>query len=47
MNGRREFLRKSLLLSGAAGLANTMPLSIQKALAIDPKDGALFMMQNM
>lgn len=42
MNGRREFLRKSLLLSGAAGLANTMPLSIQKALAIDPKDGSTF-----
>lgn len=42
MNGRREFLRKSLLLSGAAGLTSAMPQSIQKALAINPKEGSTF-----
>lgn len=42
MNGRREFLRKSLLLSGAAGIGTTMPASIQKALAINPKEGSTF-----
>lgn len=42
MNGRREFLRKSLLLSSAAGLSTAMPQSIQRALAINPKEGSTF-----
>ena len=43
MDTRREFLRKSLLLSGATGLASVMPSSIQKALAIDPVPGSTFL----
>lgn len=43
MDTRREFLRKSLLLSGAAGVATVMPASIQKALAINPAPGSTFL----
>ena len=43
MDTRREFLRKSLLLSGATGLASVMPSSIQKAFAIDPAPGSTFL----
>lgn len=43
MDTRREFLRKSLLLSGAAGVATVMPASIQKALAINPEPGSTFL----
>ncbi|WP_298717247.1 phosphocholine-specific phospholipase C [Chitinophaga sp.] len=40
MDNRREFLRKSMLLSGAAGLSSFMPASIQRALAIEPAPGS-------
>lgn len=43
MDTRREFLRKSLLLSGAASVATVMPSSIQKALAINPAPGSTFL----
>jgi phospholipase C len=43
MESRREFIRKSLLLSGAAGLSTIIPASIQRALAIDPKLGSSFL----
>lgn len=43
MDTRREFLRKSMLLSGAAGLSSFVPESIQKAFAIDPAPGSTFM----
>ncbi|MGX5820338.1 phosphocholine-specific phospholipase C [Chitinophaga lutea] len=43
MDNRREFLRKSMLLSGAAGLSGMLPASIQKALAIDPNPGSTFL----
>ncbi|RQO71850.1 phospholipase C, phosphocholine-specific [Pedobacter sp. KBW06] len=43
MESRREFIRKSLLLSGAAGLSAMLPASIQRALAIDPKLGSSFL----
>lgn len=43
MESRREFIRKSLLLSGAAGLSTVLPASVQRALAIDPKLGSSFM----
>lgn len=43
MDTRREFLRKSMLLSGAAGLSSFVPESLQKALAIDPAPGSTFM----
>ncbi|MEJ0104137.1 MAG: phospholipase C, phosphocholine-specific [Bacteroidota bacterium] len=43
MDTRREFIRKSMLLSGAAGLSSFIPASIQKAFAIDPRPGSTFM----
>ncbi|RFS18784.1 phospholipase C, phosphocholine-specific [Chitinophaga silvatica] len=42
MDTRREFLKKSALLSGAAGIATMLPPSIQKALAINPAPGSTF-----
>jgi phospholipase C len=43
MDSRREFLKKSILLSGAAGLSSVLPASIQRALAIDPAPGSTFL----
>ncbi|RBL91824.1 phosphocholine-specific phospholipase C [Chitinophaga flava] len=43
MDTRRDFLKKSLLLSGAAGFSTIMPASIQKALAIDPTPGSTWL----
>ncbi|MGX9247562.1 phosphocholine-specific phospholipase C [Sphingobacterium multivorum] len=43
MESRREFLRKTLLFSGAAGITSFMPASIQKAFAIDPAPGSSFL----
>jgi phospholipase C len=43
MGSRREFLKKSVLLSGAAGVSQFLPASIQKAFAIDPAPGSTFM----
>ncbi|WP_343702072.1 phospholipase C, phosphocholine-specific [Chitinophaga sp.] len=43
MDTRREFLRKSILLSGAAGVSTMLPASIQRALAIDPQPGSTFL----
>src|SRR5258706_9937240 len=43
MDTRREFIRKSLLLSGAAGFTTIFPESIQRALAIDPRMGSTFL----
>lgn len=42
MNSRREFLKKAILLSGAAGLPNVIPMSIQKAMAISAEPGSTF-----
>ena len=42
MDTRREFIRKAMMLSGAAGVA-TLPASIQKAMAIDPEVGSTFL----
>ncbi|SIN66076.1 phosphocholine-specific phospholipase C [Algoriphagus halophilus] len=39
---RREFLKKTALLSGAAGLWQVLPSSIEKALAISPDPGTTF-----
>src|SRR3954467_1813714 len=36
---RRDFLKKAAILTGSAGLANMMPASIQKAMAINPVPG--------
>lgn len=43
MDTRRDFLKKSLLLSGAAGVSTIMPASIQRALAIDPTPGSTWL----
>ena len=37
---RREFLKKTALLTGAASLAQLLPESIQRALAINPAEGS-------
>src|SRR5690242_14826617 len=42
MDTRREFLKKAMMLSGAAGMA-TLPPSIVKALAIDPDAGSTYL----
>jgi len=42
MNARREFLKKATLLSGAATLPNVIPMSIQKALAIEADPNSTF-----
>ncbi|MBC9932372.1 phosphocholine-specific phospholipase C [Chitinophaga qingshengii] len=42
MNTRRDFIKKAAMLSGAAGVAGTLPGSIQRALAIDPHPGTTF-----
>src|SRR6187551_1981841 len=42
MDTRREFLKKTLLLSGAAGLSGAVPASIQRALAINPSPVSTF-----
>jgi phospholipase C len=42
MDSRREFLKKAALLSGAAGLPNVIPMSIQKAMAISAEPGSTF-----
>jgi phospholipase C len=43
MNNRRDFLKKAMLLSGAAGVSGFMPDSIKAAMAIDPKEGSTFL----
>lgn len=42
MNNRRDFLKKAMLLSGAAGVSGFIPDSIKAAMAIDPKAGSTF-----
>ena len=43
MDTRRSFLKKSAILSGAAGVSHMLPLSIQKALAINPAIGSTYL----
>ncbi|RKR80305.1 phospholipase C [Mucilaginibacter gracilis] len=40
---RREFLKKAAFLSGTAALANVLPPSIQKALAINAPEGSTYL----
>src|SRR5271155_3681472 len=40
MDSRREFIKKAALLSGAAGLFQVLPTSIQRAFAIEPEMGS-------
>ena len=41
-DSRRDFLKKAALLSGAFAAPNIIPMSIQKAMAIDPAAGSTF-----
>ena len=43
MDTRRDFLKKAMLLSGAAGVGGVLPESIQRAMAIDPKNGSTYL----
>jgi phospholipase C len=43
MDNRRDFLKKAALLAGSQGLSGVLPLSIQKALAIDPRPGSTWL----
>jgi phospholipase C len=43
MDTRREFLKKSMLLSAAAGLSSAVPASIQKAMMINPDPGSSYL----
>lgn len=43
MDSRREFIKKAILLSGAAGLTSVLPHSIQRAFAIDPQKGSTYL----
>jgi phospholipase C len=42
MDSRRDFIKKATLLSGAFGLPNVIPMSIQKAMAINAEPGSTF-----
>src|SRR5690606_27297355 len=43
MDSRRAFIKKSVLLSGAAGFSTLLPASVQKAFAIDPPAGSTYL----
>lgn len=43
MSTRKEFIKQMMLLSGAAGVAWSMPESLKRAVSIDPKSGSSFM----
>lgn len=40
---RRDFIKKSLLIAGGTGVANLLPQSIQRALAINPAPGSTYL----
>ncbi|HMH20647.1 MAG TPA: phospholipase C, phosphocholine-specific [Puia sp.] len=43
MDTRRDFIRKAALLAGGGGLSGVLPMSIQRALAIDPRSGSTWL----
>ena len=43
MQSRRDFLKRAILLSGAAGFSGVFPETIQRALAIDPAPHSTYM----
>lgn len=43
MDTRRDFIKKAMLLSGAAGWSGMIPESISRALAIDPEPGSTYL----
>lgn len=42
MDTRRSFLKKAGILSGATGMMNVLPQTLQRALAINPEPGSTF-----
>lgn len=46
MDNRRDFLKKAMILSGAAGFAAMIPDSVKAAIAIDPEPGSSFLDAN-
>jgi phospholipase C len=43
LDTRRDFLKKAILLSGAAGFSSMFPESIQRAMAINPEKGSTYL----
>ena len=43
MQSRRDFLKKAIILSGAAGFSGGIPESIRRAFAIDPEPGSSYL----
>jgi phospholipase C len=43
MNSRRDFLKKTALLSGGVAIANMLPPAVQRALAINPAPGSTYL----
>jgi len=43
MDSRRDFLKKASLLASTFGASNVIPMSIQKAMAINPAEGSTFL----
>lgn len=43
MDNRRDFLKRATLLAGGTSMLNVLPMSIQKAMAINPVPGSTFM----
>lgn len=43
MDSRRAFIKKSVLLSGAAGFSTMLPASVQRAFSIDPPAGSTYL----
>lgn len=43
MDSRRDFLKKAILLSGAAGISSVLPAAIRKAIAINPEEGSTYL----
>jgi phospholipase C len=43
MDNRRDFLKRATLLAGGTSMLNVLPMSIQRAIAINPAPGSTFM----
>jgi phospholipase C len=43
MDTRRDFIKKAALLAGGAGFSGALPISIQRALSIDPGPGSTWL----
>jgi phospholipase C len=43
MDTRRDFLKKTIIFSGATGMSGILPTSVHRALAIDPAKGSTYL----